>query len=100
MDWQPIVIGPSRILRTVNETNVFIPCPYSGRHNPVWIINSVEYELFNVPHPYEPTPYGLLIPLISKEMNGTTFQCLVSSHDILSSSVGTIIVHTMSHKST
>ena len=67
--------GPTTIIRREQEGNVFIPCPFSGLHFPLWIINDVSYEIFHVPQGYIPSPYGLLIPILSKKLNGTTFQC-------------------------
>ena len=95
------LIGPSNILRGENETNVFIPCPYLGPYNPVWTINGIDYEVFSIPNLYKAARYGLLIEMISKEMNGTTFQCHVSTGQVegnmnlLSSSIGTLIVHSL-----
>lgn len=88
-------IGPVFITRKVNDANEFIPCPFSGPNSPVWIINGYRYESFNVPQEYIPFPYGLLIPRITHDLNGTTFQCLVSNRyqpGYLPSSTGILIV--------
>ena len=91
------VIGPSNILRKENATNVLIPCPFSGEYNPVWAIDGQYYALINVPVQYKPCSYGLLIPLVKKEMNGTTFQCIIPGpvNQVFSSSIGMLIVRTI-----
>ena len=93
-------IGPSNIIRRENETNVFIPCPFSGLSYPIWKINGLTYASFSVPENYIPFPYGLLIPKITQKINGTSFQCLISTgafQDFLQSTVGTLIVHSYNY---
>lgn len=82
-------------MRRQNDRNEFIPCPFSGPYSPVWKINEVSYESFTVPQEYIPFPHGLLIPTISQDMNGTTFQCLVlTGHksELQLSTIGTLYV--------
>lgn len=89
--------GPTTIYRRERETDVFIPCPFSGPSFPAWIINGALYESLHVPAEYMPSPYGLLIPTLTSKLNGTTFQCIVSSgynFDVYASTAGTLIVQT------
>ena len=93
------MIGPSHILWKENATTVFISCPFLGEHSPVWATNGQLYSLLDVPAQYKPCTYGLLIPLVMKEINGTTFQCIVPTKQkeisLLSSSVGMLFVSTI-----
>lgn len=91
--------GPMNITRRENETDVFIPCPFSGPHTPVWKINNIYYQISELPtHSVEVVPFafGLLIPIVKSKMNGTTFQCFVPSghpYTLHPSSIGRLLVN-------
>lgn len=90
-------LGPRNLTRYENEPNVYIPCPFSGSANPIWRINGVDYEAFNLPFNLLPVSYGLLIPIVELGMDGKTFQCISQAGPSvpLMSSVGTLKVEKM-----
>ena len=68
-------MGPTNITRTEGELNVFIPCPLSGYILPIWKINGYVYEVYQLPDPYTPAYGGIYVTVVSRDLNGTTFQC-------------------------
>lgn len=91
--------GPLNITRTVGETYVVIPCPYSGAYQVTWNINGHLYSMFNLPQfdgiKLLPISSGLLIPVVTEHLDGTTFQCFYPSgngFDVLMSTMGSIRV--------
>ena len=91
--------GPLNITRTVGETYIVIPCPYSGVYEVTWKINGILYTTFNLPQfdgiKLLPVSSGLLIPLVTEHLDGTTFQCFYPSgngFDVLVSTIGSIRV--------
>ena len=90
-----IDVGPMDITRRENERNVAIPCPFSGPHVPLWKINDAFYEISMLPADFFPNWHGLLIPIVTRQLNGTTFQCFAptdSPYQLLSSSEGKLLV--------
>ena len=89
-------MGPTDIIRTEHETNVFIPCNTVGLYLPFWKISGLVYDLFSLPNAYlAQPPHGLMINVVTQQMNGTTFQCYHSGRNgfgIKESSVGVITV--------
>lgn len=88
-------IGPRDITRAEREIDVYVPCPFAGPYSPSWKINNIVYEAFNLPERFIPASYGLLITVIEKDMDGTTFQCLVYTgvnYTIQYSSIGKLTV--------
>lgn len=64
------------------STNIFIPCNLHQDVAPYWIINGLVYELFGIPQsfPFGLIPAvdsftGLLIPTVTLDLDGVTFQC-------------------------
>ena len=91
--------GPLNITRTIGESYVVIPCPYSGAYEVTWKINGILYTTFNLPQfdgiKLLPVSSGLLIPLVTQHLDGTTFQCFYPSgngFDVLTSTIGSIRV--------
>ena len=91
--------GPLNITRTLGETYLIIPCPYSGTYEVTWKINGILYNTFNLPQfdgvKLLPVSSGLLVPLINEHLDGTTFQCFYPSgngFDVLKSTIGSIRV--------
>ena len=87
--------GPLNISRVEGETNVYIPCPFPGKYNPIWKINGTFYVASNLPPGMKPASYGILIIQVEERLNGTTFQCLTVSgvaHKIHKSTTGILIV--------
>ena len=89
--------GPLNITRTVGETYIVIPCPFSGEYEVTWNINGILYSMFNLPKfdgiKLLPVSSGLLIPLVTEHLNGTTFQCFYPSGNgfhVLKSTIGKI----------
>ncbi len=65
------------------DTNVLIPCGYDITGGPAfWIINEALYGLLQVPREYRVslTHQELVIPVLSRDMNGSTFQCARIDH--------------------
>ncbi len=66
------------------DTNVLITCGghITGESRPFWIINEALYGLLQVPREYKVslTPPRLIIPVIRRDMNGSTFQCARIDH--------------------
>lgn len=90
--------GPSILIRSELERDVFIPCPYSSPSLPTWIINGVHYESLQVPEEYISSPFGLLIKSVTVQLNETTFQCLSPTghnYRLQESSVGKLIVYNL-----
>ena len=91
--------GPLNITRTVGETYIVIPCPFSGAYEVTWNINGILYSMFNLPKfdgiKLLPVSSGLLIPLVTEHLNSTTFQCFYPSgngFNVLKSTIGKIRV--------
>ena len=89
--------GPLNITRTLGETYVVIPCPYSGTYEVTWNINDIFY--YSLPEFLKinlfPVSSGLLIPLVTEHLDGITFQCFYprgNGLDVLMSSIGSIRV--------
>lgn len=85
------------------ETDVFIPCPFSGQYLPIWKINGKVYELFQITEDEQlqdfiPSLRGLLITRVTQSLDGTTFQCLYPSgvgFNVMESSIGSLTVTPM-----
>jgi hypothetical protein len=77
------------------STNVIIPCNLGLQNRtPFWYINGSVHELFSIPHSFlsDVTPavipvvesYAALdIPIVTLQLDGTTFQCAVFSRNDL-----------------
>lgn len=92
-------MGPRNITRIEGELDVFIPCPLSGFVLPVWKINGYVYELFQLPELFTPAYGGIYIETITRQLNGTTMQCFVSTGKdgiVESSLIGMLTVVTLS----
>ena len=88
-------MGPTNITRSEGEYNVFVPCPLSGLVLPVWNINGYFYDLYQLPEQYTPAYGGIYIQVVSRELNGTKFQCYTlseSGYILAASSVGILTV--------
>ena len=88
-------MGPTNITRSEGERNVFIPCPLSGLVLPIWKINGYFYELYQLPEQYTPAYGGVYIQIISRQLNGTTFQCFTqngNAYILEASSIGILTV--------
>ena len=95
----PFVVGPNNIMRSVEATDVFIPCPVSTTNEaPFWKISGIVYDLYSLPEMYQPQPpLGILLKVVRLEINGTTFQCFYSSatvdgFELKESSIGVLTV--------
>ena len=89
-------IGPSNITRHAGERNIFIPCTFSGQYYPIWKINGNYYIESSLPSGLIQASYGLLIPYVSIDLNGTSFQCFVSdttTYQTRASSIGILTVN-------
>ena len=88
--------SPENITRTVDETNVFIPCPYEFSTAPViWRINGTDYSSYTLPSMYLLTPGGIFIRKVTHCFDQTSFQCIDTSNDGIvgqGSSVGVLTV--------
>ena len=87
--------GPRNISRTEDERNVYIPCPFPGSASPIWLINGIYYEAFHLPENMVSVSFGLLITVVTVEMDGKTFQCMVSTgvdFEFYKSTVGRLTV--------
>ncbi len=66
------------------DTNVLISCGghITGGSRQFWIINEALYGLLQVPREYRVslTQQELVIPALSRDMNGFTFQCARIDH--------------------
>lgn len=63
----------------------------------MWKINDVLYASTTLPDKFEPSSYGLMIPVVKTELNATKFQCFVGGgyqYFLRSSSIGTLYVVT------
>lgn len=87
-------LGPRNVTRFENEANVYIPCPFPGSSNPIWRINGIDYEAFNLPLNMLPVSYGLLIPVVELGMDGKSFQCILQTDEVhqLMSDIGILKV--------
>ena len=88
--------GPSNITRAVNETDVFIPCPFEFSPTPsLWRINGTDYTSSMLPSIFSLSPGGLFINTVVSCLDQTSFQCIDTSGDGLvgqGSSVGVLTV--------
>ena len=90
--------GPRNIERTEGNTNEFIPCPFVGTTTPFWKINDAFYYHTRLPRPFiaSSSPSGLLITVVERSINGTSFQCFSAGTgpgaSVMNSSVGVLIV--------
>ena len=77
---------PSDIERREGERSVRFSCEIYvfAERVPFWRINGVDYISCNLPPPYMQTPSGLEIQTVTRDMDGTTFQCLLPSQNDLS----------------
>lgn len=101
-------VGPSNITRKKWERNVFIPCVstlsnYNTTFFPVWEIDGIFYDLFSLPGQIKPAAYGLVIPNVTSDLNGTKFRCynnninsVSGEPSVLKSDIGTLTVKTPS----
>ena len=72
-------MGPRDILRVEGETNEFIPCPYVGEFEVIWVINGIEYSSYRLPDCCISYGFGLLIREINLSLNNTSFRCRYST---------------------
>ena len=75
------------------SANINIPCNLGRRGaKPFWIIDEFVYELFSIPYAFRPdvnpplipvanTYSSLRIPLVTRDFNGTTFQCAINTEN-------------------
>lgn len=76
--------GPQDITRKEGDTDVFIPCPFNDLEIPFWKINGTFYSATQLQYPFlslsgdSNNQSGIVILLIHRSLNGTTFQCLVA----------------------
>ena len=77
---------PSDIERREGEKGVRISCEIFTFEEriPFWRINGIDYTSCNLPPPYMQTSSGLEIGIVTRDMDGTTFQCLLPSQNDLS----------------
>lgn len=81
-EYQEIVrIGPRNITRMEGETDVFISCPYclDDFNYPTWEVNGTVYFISNLPSQYLSAFGGLLIPIVTRALNNTSFRCYYPS---------------------
>ena len=73
-------------MRGEGEKGIHVSCEIYAFNEqvPFWRINDVDYISCNLPPPYTQTPSGLEIDIATRDMDGTTFQCLLLSQDDLS----------------
>jgi hypothetical protein len=88
--------SPANITGAVNETSVFIPCPYKFSNAPViWRINGTDYSSYTLPSMYLLTPAGIFIKKVTNCFDQTSFQCIDTSNDGIvgqGSSIGVLTV--------
>ena len=77
---------PNDIERRAGEKDVHISCEIFifEERVPFWRINGIDYVKCNLPQPYVQTPSGLEIKTVTRDMDGTSFQCLLPSQNDLS----------------
>lgn len=91
---------PEDQLVTEGDTNIRIPCESFAQRtdNPrvtIWRVNGIDYTISDLPPQYTQTFSSLRIDRIARDLDGTSFQCLLPSDDDLSveeSPIGIITV--------
>ena len=86
------------ITRAEGAEYVIIPCPDYTDTPPIWNINGFYYNIFSLPCEYKSSLIGLVIPVVFREMNNTSFQCQYSTgngQEIKGSSIGVLTVLTL-----
>ena len=76
---------------------MYIPCEnfaLRGR-TPFWRINGVDYIVSNLPPAYTHSLFGLRINVITRDLDGTSFQCLLPSENSFSVQLSTIGILTV-----
>ena len=77
---------------------MIIPCPDHTDTPPIWKINGFYYDILSLPSEYKSSLIGLVIPVVFREMNSTSFQCQYSTgngQNVESSSVGVLTVKSL-----
>lgn len=93
-----VIIGPTDLTREEGERDEFIPCPFNGDNTPFWKINGTFYHFTALPCPFMATtsPVGLVISMVDRSINGTSFQCFApgagSDTSVMASSIGVFTV--------
>ena len=77
---------PRNITRTEGETSVIISCEIFAFQDRVviWRINGVDHTRITFPSQYTQTASGLTINQITRELDGTSYQCLLPLNNDLS----------------
>ena len=74
----------SDITRFEGETDVFIPCPFEFQPTPsLWMINRTAYSSATLPSLFTLNPGGLLIKIVHRCLDQTSFQCIDTSSNSL-----------------
>ncbi|CAI8041660.1 hypothetical protein GBAR_LOCUS23133 [Geodia barretti] len=80
---------------TVMEREIaYFPCEYRGaRDLPSWRINGSRYAYTSVPYGYRSNSSGLVIPQVTRQMNGVSVSCVLSlDTEVFRSKTGYIII--------
>ena len=95
---QVVIAGPTNLTRAEGTRNEFIPCPFDRENTPFWKINATFYHFTALPCPFiaSTSPVGLVISMVDRSINGTSFQCFApgagSDTSVMASSIGVFTV--------
>ena len=83
----------SDITRFEGETDVFIPCPFEFQPTPsLWMINKTSYSSATLPLLFSLNPSGLLIKIIHRCLDQTSFQCIDTSSNSLAGQKSSVVI--------
>ena len=71
---------PLNITRCIGERDIFIPCLHPRGPHLIWLIDNQTQDVISGSATSDFIPIvdrGLLIPLITRDMNQTTFSCIL-----------------------
>ena len=86
----------SDITRFEGETDVFIPCPFEFQPTPsLWMINKTAYSSATLPSLFTLNPGGLLIKIVHRCLDQTSFQCIDTSSNSLAGLKSSVAILTV-----